>query len=118
MALTDIVFQAANSAVASRGNSGLVADVVFDNLLGLVSPIYEGGYWSVSATFKTSANTNLANGTIINAFHSITHNKVGSGVLADGSVVINVVTQSPVYLVADPSGLSGETVCTTAITPS
>ena len=116
MALTDIIFGSDNTSVSSRGNTGVVQDSVSRSFSGLVSPTYEGGYWSVSATFKTSAGVNLANGTLVNAFNASTHLKVGSGVISAGNVTIQVTTLSPVYLVPEP--VTTETVCTTNISPS
>lgn len=118
MALTDILFKV-NTVRAYRGNSGVVEDILFRHpCTGYVSPTYYGGYWTVSETFKDSNDVNLPNGTAIFAYHSTTFKLVGSGVVSSGVATFNVTTGDDVYLVADPSGLSGETVCTTAVTPT
>jgi len=120
MALTDIIFDANNSAVASRGNIGVVSDSLSVSLSGFVSPTYFGGYWSVSATMKDAEETNLPNGTSVNAYHYLTHAKVGNGTISSGVVTIQVSCSDDVYLVVDPSalGLNSQTLCTTLITPS
>jgi len=120
MALTDIVSDEANSARAARGNTGTLVDSLSDKGSGLVSPTFYGGYWSVTETFKNSSDINLPNGTLVTAFHSTTHLRVGSGTITGGVATFQVTTDDQVYLVVNPgaSGLSGETVCTTLITPS
>ncbi|TXH57174.1 MAG: hypothetical protein E6Q97_04735 [Desulfurellales bacterium] len=74
--------------------------------------------WYVSETFKNSSDANLPDGTSVIAYDAATHVRVGSGKIRNGVSIVPVATSSPVYLVADPSGLGGETVCTTAIAPS
>lgn len=118
MALTDVVFGGSNSSLASRGNTGTLSDMVFSRTTGLVSPTFYGGYWSVTASFKDSNDDNLPDGVRVNAFHATTHLYIGTGLISGGSVTIQVTTSANVYLVVDPSDLTGETVCTTAITPS
>ena len=117
MALTDIVASDANSAAAARGDSGVVGDILNSHMSNWVSPTYDGGYWSVSGVFKNSADANLPDGTVVCAYHATTHLLVGTGTTTAGSVTIIVSTNASVYLVADPAGLAGETVCTTALTP-
>lgn len=120
MALTDVLFTAGNNAAASRGNVGTLVDILQkENNTGYVSPIYDGGYWWVSAAFKNSASIDLPDGTLVNAYHSTTHLKVGSGSILGGVATFKVSTSHQVYLVVDPSssGLGGETVCTTVVTP-
>jgi len=118
MALTDVVFGTENSAAASRGNSGVLVDILLRNKSGLVSPTFYGGYWTVTETFKTSADANVPDGTVISAYHATTNKLVGSGTTTAGVASFQVTTPNDVYLVTNPSGLSGETVCTTNITPS
>lgn len=74
--------------------------------------------YQVTETFNDSTGTAVPDGTTVNAFDATTHKNVGSGTTTTGSVTINVSTSGNVYLVADPAALGGETVCTTAITPT
>lgn len=117
MALTDVVFLGENSSRAARGNIGTLVDSLSPITTGFVSPVFYGGYWSVSETFKNSSNGNLSDGTVVNAFHATTHLKVGTGTISSGVASFQVTTSDQVYLVVSP-GISGETVCTTLINPS
>lgn len=116
MALDDIVFDSLNSSQASRGNGGVLVDIALPKPTAYVSPNYFGGYWSVSETFKDSADAFFPDGTTILAFHGTTHALVGTGTTTTGVATFVVSTSADVYLVAILAG--GETVRTTAITPT
>lgn len=95
------------------------ASAIGKNRFSILFSVSDGdANWSVTGTFKNSSDANLPDGTTINAYHATTHVKVGSARLRGGVVTVPVSTPDNVYLVADPAGLSGETVCTTAITPT
>ena len=74
--------------------------------------------YQVSETFKKSNGTLVPDGTKIVAFDSTNDQQVGSGTTVSGVATFTVSTSNTVYLVADPSALGGETVCTTLITPT
>lgn len=94
------------------------ASAIGRNRFSILFSVSDGdANWSVTGTFKNSSDANLPDGTTINAYHATTHVKVGSARLRGGVVTVPVATSDNVYLVADPQGLGGETVCTTAITP-
>lgn len=115
MPLDDIVFDSSQTSEVSRGNGGIISDIMVEKPTYLVSPNYFGGYWSVTETFKDSTDTNIADGTIVQAFHYSTHALVGEGTISGGSTTIVVSTSDQVYLVLVEIG--GETVRTTNITP-
>ena len=115
MPLDDILFSEPPSAQVSRGNGGVLVDATFDRMVAFVSPSYFGGYWSVSETFKDSADTNVPDGTVVHAFHGTTHALVGSGTTAAGVAAFQVSTSADVYLVL---ATATETVRTLAVTPA
>lgn len=116
MPFDDILFGSDASSEVSRGNAGVLDDIHFTTLTSFVSPNYFGGYWSVSETFKTSSDVNVADGTPVHAFHATTHALVGSGTTTAGVAAFPVATSDNVYLVLIEVG--GKTVRTTALTPS
>jgi hypothetical protein len=116
MPLDDILYGSDASSEVSRGNGGVLPDIHFTTLSSYVSPNYFGGYWSVTETFKTSADVNVADGTVVHAFHATTHALVGSGTTTTGVATFQVATPDNVYLVLAEVG--GETVRTTAVAPS
>lgn len=111
----DIVLNEGEGIAVTKKN----ASAVGRERLSILFSVSDGdARWSVTGTFKNSSDANLPDGTTISAYHAATHAKVGSGRLRAGVVTMPVATSDNVYLVADPAGLSGETVCTTAITPT
>lgn len=94
------------------------ASAIGRNRFSILFSVSDGdAKWLVAGTFKNSSDVNLPDDTTINAYHATKHVKVGSARLRNGVATVPVSTSDSVYLVADPAGLSGETVCTTAITP-
>lgn len=117
MALQNIVYGSDVSSYVNRGNTGVLADGHFEKITYYISPNYFGGYWNVSETFKLSTNVNVPDGTVVLAFHALTHALVGQGTTTAGVAAFNVATSNPVYLVAvDP--VSSETIRTLSINPS
>lgn len=116
MPLDDIVYDSPLSSQVSRGNGGVLPDILAEKPVSYVSPNYFGGYWTVSETFKDSADAFFPDGTVILAFHGTTHALVGTGATTSGIATFVVSTSANVYLVAALAG--GETVRTTAITPT
>lgn len=116
MPLDDIVFDSPLSSEVQRGNGGVLPDILAEEPVSWVSPNYFGGYWQVSETFKSSADVFVPDGTVVHAFHGTTHALVGSGTTSTGVAAFRVSTSDDVYLVMAPAG--GETVRTTAITPT
>lgn len=110
----DIILREGEGIAITKKNATAIGDEDY----AIIFSLSDGaGGWVVTGSFKSSSDVNLPDGTLINAYHATTHVKVGHARLHGGSATVPVSTPDNVYLVADPAGLAGETVCTTALTP-
>lgn len=92
----------------------------WDMIIRAVISIEDTRYWTVTETFKNSSGVNLPDGTEVGVFKVSDKSLVGTGAISSGVAAIKVSTNAQVYMVPDPTatGLGGETLCTTAITPT